>query len=324
MSLKATNLSKSYDDKLVLKNIDFEAAKGEITGIFGATAAGKSTLIRVLAGLETCDSGTIHYDSSDVTALTCDDRSFHFPNLTNSSIWKTLFKTEQKSQLADGEGQVIALEQALEKADSVLLLDDSFCYMDRLLRHENYSKLHRIVKEQNLIIIIATNDFDEVMLLCDRVAVLHEGQMRQAGTPREIYEAPNSAAVAELSGRNNVFAARRLTSGGAELPEFQTVAGEHRLFSRKTANVSLGATDETVMLAIRPEHISISFGASFPEDNLLKAQITDIKFNGATTIIRLDSNGLKIEALVLRLVGLNIGDECMVGLPPERIMTLKG
>ena len=74
------------------------------------------------------------------------------------------------------------------------------------------------------------------------------------------------------------------------------------------------------MLGIRPEQISISFGASFPEDNLLKATLTGVQYMGATTLIQLDANGLKLEALVLRLVGLNPGDECMVGLPPERIL----
>jgi hypothetical protein len=75
-------------------------------------------------------------------------------------------------------------------------------------------------------------------------------------------------------------------------------------------------------LAIRPENISISFGASFPEDNLLKASVVKISPQGATTLLTVDSNGLTLDILVLRLVGLNVGDECMIGLPPDRIMVL--
>ena len=86
---------------------------------------------------------------------------------------------------------------------------------------------------------------------------------------------------------------------------------------------SIGAITAPLTLTIRPEHISISFGASFPEDNLLKAKITDVQYLGATTRLKLDANGLILEAVVLRLVGLNIGDECMVGLPPDRILVLK-
>ncbi|HEX8636484.1 MAG TPA: ABC transporter ATP-binding protein [Pyrinomonadaceae bacterium] len=322
MSLTVTNLSKRYDDNWVLRDVNFEATSGEIFGIFGASGAGKSTLIRLISGDESCTSGTIHHNSTDVSELSCENRDFHFPKLTNESFWKALFQTDKKSQLADGEGQAIALEDAMQRADNVLLLDDSFCYMDRLLRQENYGRLKRTAQKKNLIVIVATNDFSEVLLLCDRAGVLDNGEIKQTGTPREIYETPNSAAVARISGRNNLIEARRLTSEKSDLPEFQTVVGEHRLFAQKTENLPAGATNQVVTLAIRPEHISISFGASFPEDNLLRAVITDIKFNGATTIIRLDSGGLQLEALVLRLVGLNVGDECMVGLPPDRILIL--
>lgn len=323
MSLRVSNLSKRYDNNWVLRDVSFEAKRGEIFGIFGATAAGKSTLIRIISGSDRCTGGVILHDSDDVTAISCEDRKFLFPRLTSDSFWKTFFKTDKRPQIADGEGQVIALEQALENADKVLLLDDSFCYMDRLLRHENYSKLRKKVQERNLVVVIATNDFDEAMLLCDRIGVLHNGEIKQIGTPREIYENPNSFAVARITGRNNLFDARRLTSTKAELPEFQTIIGEHRLFARKSEKRMLGAINQNVTLAIRPEHISISFGASFPEDNLVRATVEDIRFHGATTLIVLNSNNLILEALVLRLVGLKIGDECMVGLPPDRIQVLK-
>lgn len=323
MSLRVSNLSKRYDNHWVLRDVSFEAEKGEVFGIFGATAAGKSTLIRMLSGTDTCSSGSIFHDSSDVTVFSCEDRNFHFPKLTNNSIWKNLFKSDNKPQIADGEGQVLALEMALEQAESVLLLDDSFCYMDRLLRHENYIRLRNKVKEKNLIVIVATNDFNEAMLICDRIAILHDGEIKQIGSPREIYENPNSFAVARITGRNNLIESRRLTSTKAELPEVQTLVGEHRLFARKVEKSQLGAINQNVTLAIRPEHISISFGASFPEDNLLKATVIDIRFHGATTLIVLDTNGLILEAMVLRLVGLKIGDECMVGLPPDRILILK-
>jgi ABC-type Fe3+/spermidine/putrescine transport system ATPase subunit len=81
--------------------------------------------------------------------------------------------------------------------------------------------------------------------------------------------------------------------------------------------------NQNINLMIRPEQISISFGASFPEDNLLKATVSAVTPMGATTRVELDCDGLRLEALVLRLVGLNIGEECMVGLPPDRIIVLR-
>jgi sulfate/thiosulfate transport system ATP-binding protein len=323
MSLKVESLSKRYEQNWVLKDVSFEAEAGEILGIFGVTGAGKSTLIRIISGVEKCNGGTIHYNSDDITLLSCDDRNFHFPRVTNDSFWQKLFKTEKKSSLADGEGQVLALNEALENADSVLLLDDSFCYMDRLLRHDNYKRLKEAARQKNLIVLIATNDFDETMRLCDRVVVLDQGEVQQIGTPDEIYLNPASARVAYVSGRNNLIEARRLTSNKIETPEFQTIKGEHRLFTDKTEKSRFAPINQNNILTIRPEHISISFGASFPEDNLLKAKIADVRFQGATTLVVLDANGLRLEALVLRLVGLNIGEECVVGLPPDRIQVFK-
>jgi len=323
MSLTISNLSKKYDEYWVIKDVSLEINRGEILGIFGATGEGKSALIRTLAGVEDCCGGSIYFDSVEVTKTSADERKFHFPNLTNESFWKSVFKNNKNSQIADGEGQVLALEDALQRAENVLLLDNQFCYMDRDTREKNCEKLRQIVKEKNLAVIFATNDYDEVFSICDRVAVLHQGKVCQTGTPREVYEKPISSLVASITGRNNLIEAQPLSSDESSLPEFQTVTGAHRVFIDKIEQNAPPATNQKVILAIRPEHVSISFGASFPEDNLLKAEITGIIFTGATTTIKLDAGGLQLEALVLRLVGLNVGDECMVGLPPDRIQVLK-
>jgi ABC-type Fe3+/spermidine/putrescine transport system ATPase subunit len=149
------------------------------------------------------------------------------------------------------------------------------------------------------------------------------GEIKQKGAPQDIYEKPESRVVASITGRNNLFAARRLTSSKAEIPEFHTIDGGHRLFAQRIERGALGALNQNITLAIRPEQISLSFGASFPEDNLLKATVKRVRFLGPTTLIELDAGGLKLEALVLRLVGLNVGDECMVGLPPDRIQIFR-
>lgn len=323
MSLKIVNLCKKFDDKLVLRNVTFEARSGEILGIFGITGAGKTTLLRTIAGNENCEKGEIQSNNKDLTFVPSTAREIEFPDISNQSFWNRVFKTKKKSELADGEGQVLALETALENANDVILLDNSFCQMDLLLREENQQFLRQMVADKNLTVLLASNDFEEIFQVCDRVAILSGGEIVQTGTPREVYENPATAEVARIFGRNNLISARRLTSNKTDIQEFQTIEGSHRIFAEMKDKKTLGAINRNIFLAIRPEHISISFGASFPEDNLLKATVSEIKFLGHTTLIKLDADGLNLEALVLRLVGLNVGDECVVGLPPDRILILK-
>ena len=323
MSLKTDRISKRFNDKWVLRDVSVDVASGEILALFGPSGSGKTTFIKIVAGSEDCNGGTIFHGENDVTKLACDVRKFHFPSLTNESIWRNLFKTNKSSQLADGIGQGLAVDKALSSADGVVLLDNSFCDMDKQMRLAKFERVRNIVSQKKLSVVYACNDYDDVFALADRVAVIVGGEILQAGTPQAIYEKPNSVAVARLVGRNNLFEARRLTSSKAEIPEFQTIDGGHRVFTQKASINTLGAINKNATLAIRPENISISFGASFPEDKLLKAKVIKIMPQGATTLITLDSNGLLLDVLVLKLVGLNVSDECMLGLPPDRIMVLR-
>ena len=152
--------------------------------------------------------------------------------------------------------------------------------------------------------------------------LLHEGKAIQEGTPHDVYLEPVSRVAASITGRVNVIEARRMTSSKSDTPEFQMINGSHRVLVKKTERSRLGPLNQNVHLTIRPEHVSIAFGASFPEDNLLKATITKVTFLGANTLVECDASGLTICAMVLRLVGLSPGDECVLGLPPHRILVM--
>ncbi len=325
MTLRIENLSKKYEDVWVLNDISFEVEKGEIFCIYGVLNVGKSVLIRTLAGNESIDGGRVIYNEKDLTDCSCDERGFYFPDISNDSYWKTLFQTRNRSELSDGEGQVLAIEHVIENAlaDGVLLLDNSFCQMDKNTRLKNYDLIKDVVKHRNLAVLFATNDYEEVFQLADKVAVLVNGRIQQIGTPKEIYENPVSKKVAEDFGNYNIIEARRVESGNSAQPEYFTLEGEHTISAAKVEDIKPGIINQTVSLAIHPEYVSISTGASFPEDNLIKAKVTEIKFQGSTTLVTLDANGLEIRVLVLRAVGLTVGDEYMVGLPPDRILVLE-
>jgi len=263
------------------------------------------------------------FEESNLTSLSAKQRKFNFLPDESQTSWKRIFKSKKLDELSEGERQKLFFENELVSMQDVLLLDNPFCCLNENSRVELLENLRRTVKEKNLAVVFVTNNHEEAFAVCDRVGVLHKGEIIQTGTPRELYENPNCIAVAAALGRNNFIEAMRVSFNNRQVQEFQTHEGEHKLHTGITEKRLLGAINSPLTLAIRPEHISISFGASFPEDNLLKAEIVEVRYQGATTIVKLSANGLILEALVLRLVGLNIGDECLVGLPPDRILVLK-
>jgi ABC-type Fe3+/spermidine/putrescine transport system ATPase subunit len=321
MALKVVNLSKRYRDKWVLRDVSFEVAEGEVLGIFGTSGSGKSTLLNLILGSTSANGGSIRTRDIDVTTLGSDARGFRSVSLGRGWFWQRL--AGKNRVMSDTARRLGRLKVAIGKASNLLVLDDPLCGMDSGTVAKATALLKSSAQARRFSVVYASSDFERLLEFCDRIAVLSGGEIKQIGTPQEVYEKPASRAVAAITGRNNLFAARRLTSSKAEIPEFHTIDGEHRLFAQRISGGALGALNQNVTLGIRPEYISISFGASFPEDNLLKARVENIQFLGATTLVGLNAGGLKLNALVLRVVGLNIGDECMVGMPPDRIQIFR-
>ena len=311
MTLHISNLSKRYANNWVLRDVSLSVEKGSVLGILGPTGSGKSTLLKILAGREkpTPEEAVIPTHGRTMALCEINERS--------GPRWPFSFKK------ANPLSRIDALDQSLKNATDILLLDDPLIGVDGELRDEYLDRIRKLTSEHALTVVYATTDFETAATVSDRIAVLSGSYIQQAGTAVELYESPVSTTVAKITGRCNIMQARRLTSTKFDIPEFQTLNGVHRLFAEKADIGRLGAINRDVSLAIRPESISMSFGASFPEDNLLKATVTGIRFLGPVTLVELDADGLHLNALVFRLVGLNIGQDCMLGLPPDRIKVLK-
>ncbi|HSI89046.1 MAG TPA: ATP-binding cassette domain-containing protein [Pyrinomonadaceae bacterium] len=305
----------------VLRNIDLSVSGGSVLGVLGRKGAGKTTLLRVIAGLEKPNGGTVN-TGREPNATNAADGIAYVPTMPASQFWQRAFGKTAGTVDAAGR-QTEAIDTTLRGNDTVLLLDDAFLFYDRESKLAKMAEVRRIARERSIAVVYAANSFNDILEFCDDAVIIDNTEVTQTGSPQELYENPVSTAVAALTGRCNFIEARRLSSSKTLLPEFQAIAGDYQFFARKAELAAMGAINRNVMLAIRPEHISISFGASFPEDNLLKATIAGVRFLGPMTLVTLDAEGLTLEALVMRLVGLNIGDECMVGLPPDRIMILK-
>jgi ABC-type Fe3+/spermidine/putrescine transport system ATPase subunit len=356
--LNLQSLSKRYNDTWALRDATAQVESGEIFGVLGAPGSGKSTLLRIIAGLEKAAGGSISFEDTSLDTSSTAGRNFAFipqesslfPNksvfdnvafgltgakgLSRSDIAKKTSEallytgledltSLKAAEISESDKVMAALAMALVVESKMLVIDSPFGSLDLNTKENVLEKYRHAIKGAGITAICAVRDHLEAFALCDRVGVLHGGAIIQTGTPRELYQRPVSVYAAQMLGRNNFITARRVTFNNADIQEFQTQNGDHRLRTDKMEQRLLGAITQDVTLAIRPENISISFGASFPEDNLLKAVVKEVHYQGATTRIVLDADGLMLEALVLRLVGLNLFDECMVGLPPDRILVLK-
>ena len=289
MPIKIENASKRSGNQWLFRDVSFEVADGEVFGIFGPNGSGKQALLASLSG-----------------------------ETANDSIVSRLFRKDT----AGATERYIKARNQIEKSLGAIFLHNPFTGLDRQHRKSIAAELRKAATEDRSPVIFTSANFDDVLLASDRAAVIADGYIQQIGTPQQLYREPENQLTASLTGPNNLVEARRLTSSTSEMPEFQTIAGEHRLFTQRTNLRGLGAINRNATLSIRPEQIVLSFGASFPEDNLLKGVITAIKFRGPATYVILDCSGLELEAMVTRLIGLNIGDECMVGIPPDRIRVL--
>ncbi len=320
MTLTINKLSKQIGNQTILRDISVNIQKGEVFGVLGANNSGKSILLETIAGEKQPDDGSIFLDESELTVKP--NEVFLFPKREQATGLKGLFSS-LKSNENSSRSLTKSLLGAFEEDRKILLFDNPYEGLDADNKRTFTEKLRQSTKERELVVVIATSDYREIFDVCDTVGILHNGKIIQVGTPKKVYQHPAGIAVASLFGEINLVEVKRITSNKTDIPEFLTIKGEHRISTARIEKKDLGTIDRSLVLAIRPENISLSFGASFPEDNLIKAKISKVKFQGATTIITLDANGLELKALVLRLVGLNIGDECMVGLPPERILVLK-
>lgn len=354
--LSLQNISKQYGATPAVKELSLEVERGEFFGLLGPSGCGKTTTLRMIAGLETPDSGIIEFDGRDITRLSPERRGFGmvfqnyalFPHLNVSENVafglkaRRRAKDEVKQKVADalalvqlpgyearrvdelsgGQQQRVAIARAIAIEPALLLFDEPLSNLDVSLREETRGELRELVKRLGLTAIYVTHDQDEAFALCDRISIMSEGRILQTGTPQKLYEQPANMTVARFLGRNNLFKAMRLSKQGESQGEFKTLEGGHTLYLPVNGK-DLAPINQPSMLAIRPEYISITQGASFPADNVLRATVVEVNFAGATTTVKLDAEGLILEALVLRLVGLSPGDSCMVGLPPGRINLLK-
>lgn len=244
MGVTLRGVSKSWG-KPVLRSLDLDIRKGEIFALLGPSGCGKTTALRIVAGLETPDTGTVHVDGQLVagpgTSLPPEARQLgmvfqsyavwpHMTVLENVAWPLRLGKVAQPedaaraalarvrldgfadrwpSTLSGGQQQRVAIARALATKPRVLLLDEPLSNLDAGLREELRDQIAVLARESGLTVLLVTHDQEEALSMCDRVAVMHEGVIQQVGAPRELYLRPRTRFVARFVGNLNVLPAER-------------------------------------------------------------------------------------------------------------------
>jgi iron(III) transport system ATP-binding protein len=350
--LSLRNLSRSFGTTRAVAGVSLDVNQGEFFGLLGPSGCGKTTTLRMIAGLERPDSGAIEFQGADITYLPPERRGFGmvfqnyalFPHLNvfenvafglrarhqtksdmNERVNNALelvqlpgYGKRAVDELSGGQQQRVAIARAIAIEPALLLFDEPLSNLDVSLREATRSELRELVTRLGLTAVYVTHDQEEAFALCDRISVMVGGKLKQTGRPRELYDQPAEISVASFLGRNNLIKAMRLSSSKTSAGEFKTLEGEHTLHL-PIKHEDPAPLNKPVYLSIRPEHVQINDGG----ENSLPASVREIVFAGATSTVRLDANGLLLEALVLRTDGLEVNQQCNVILPPDHLKLLK-
>ena len=353
--LSLNNLSKHFDKTAAVTDVSLDVERGEFFGLLGPSGCGKTTTLRMIAGLEQPDAGSIEFEGRDITNLPAERRGFGmvfqnyalFPHLNvfenvafglrarhkptgeiSDRVASALelvslsgYEKRRVDELSGGQQQRVAIARAIAIEPALLLFDEPLSNLDVALREETRGELRELVGRLGLTAVYVTHDQEEAFALCDRISVMVGGRILQTGRPRDLYEHPAQLLVGQFLGRNNLIRVMRLSSSKSELGEFKTLDGGHTIRLPVKDN-NLAPLNKPCILAIRPEHVLIRNTAEQFE-NALTATVREINFSGATSSIKLDANGLLVEALTLGADGLSAGEQRIVVLPPERISLLK-
>jgi putrescine transport system ATP-binding protein len=308
-------VSKRFGSFEAVRDVSLTIAKGEIFSLLGGSGCGKTTLLRMLAGFEDPSSGRIFIDGQDMAGVPAWDRPVHmmfqsyalFPHMTVEGNVAYGLKYEPMSaaarkdrvremldlvqlgplagrkphQISGGQRQRVALARALARQPKLLLLDEPLAALDKKLREHTQFELMSIQERTGVTFIVVTHDQEEAMTLSDRIAVMDRGQVRQVGTPTEIYEYPASRFVAGFIGAITTFEARVAALDGplARIDVPELAAG---LTARAVAGLEVG---QAVTLALRPEKIAISRERpSGP--NVVAGVVRDLAYFGKDSLYR--------------------------------------
>jgi ABC-type Fe3+/spermidine/putrescine transport system ATPase subunit len=311
--LSVRNLSKSYGNVSVLKNTSFDVREGEILVLLGASGCGKSTTLRLLAGLERSDTGRIEirdrpvadaelgiflpperrnmgmvFQSFAVWPHMTVEEHVAFPLIARrvpkreirGRVDKTLdfvglgaFKDRRATQLSGGQQQRLSLARALVYEPDILLLDEPLSNLDAKLRQQMRIELKRLQQELGSTFILVTHDRVEAMTLAHRIAVMREGTIEQIGLPDDLYDRPNSPFVHGFLGAIIDFSGEWAAEGGSP---YVALRGGHKIMPSPDQIPAKFGASRDVRVTIRTADLEVVAEDRAPRVNDLHATVASV------------------------------------------------
>jgi spermidine/putrescine transport system ATP-binding protein len=320
--VRLTGISKTYGSFTAVHPLDLTVPQGSFFALLGASGCGKTTTLRMIAGLEEPTRGTVHLGDQDVTHLPPYKRPVNtvfqsyalFPHLdifenVAFGLRRRGIKSVKKQvedmlelvqlgeqarkkphQLSGGQQQRVAVARALINHPKVLLLDEPLGALDLKLRRQMQLELKRIQTEVGITFIHVTHDQEEAMTMADTVAVMNAGRVEQLGSPTDLYENPRTTFVANFLGTSNLIEAEVDSKDGSEIV---LKAGGGKLTLPEARCSAPTRPGGKVLVGVRPEKISLTHAddaGEVPEGrNRITGKIADASFIGVSTQYVVDS-----------------------------------
>jgi len=340
--LRVEGVVKRFGPATVVDHLNLSVRRREVFALLGSSGCGKTTLLRMMAGLETPSEGRIVLDGEDITHLPPYQRPVNmmfqsyalFPHMTvetnvayglkregvakaeiNERVADALelvqmraYARHKPSQLSGGQQQRVALARSLVKRPKLLLLDEPMSALDKKIRQQTQFELGNILYQVGVTCVMVTHDQEEAMTMADRLAVMSEGKLVQLGTPEEVYESPATRFAAEFIGSANVFTGTVADGDAARIycPELPSpLALPNAMNARPGAEVTLSVRPERITVALANGHVP-----SHADTNQALGTVEQIGYMGSYTLyyLRLPSQ---------RVVVANVPRGVLMAMPQQ-------